>query len=412
MIIRKSKKVSAGIMTCMIAAVMAGCTGKYEQVQVDALENQMVRAVNAKAVSQPVPQPKEPEAGSLETTAAGKPEMVFEEVTDTIYVTGDGVRLRSSADTSVSTNILTSLNKGTSLERTAFNDSWCKVKYQGKDAYIASQFVSTAKPEVAPQASAPAAAGQTAGKQIALDSNWKYAANSAINSGYAVKYESTAANRHGITVCVNAGHGTKGGSGVKTLCHPDGTPKVTGGTTGAGETKAVAVSGGMTFADGTPEHKVTLAMAKVLKDKLLAAGYDVVMIRETEDVQLDNVARTVLANNTSDCHIAVHWDSTTSDKGAFYMAVPDVGSYRAMEPVASTWQKHEALGESMISGLKAAGVKIYSGGSIASDLTQTSYSTVPSAVVELGDKSSDYSAAALDKIGNGLVTGVNQYFGK
>lgn len=53
----------------------------------------------------------------------------------------------------------------------------------------------------------------------------------------------------------------------------------------------------MTFSDGTAESKVTLAMAKVLKDKLLSAGYDVLMIRDGEDVQLDNIARSVIANN-------------------------------------------------------------------------------------------------------------------
>ena len=109
-------------------------------------------------------------------------------------------------------------------------------------------------------------------------------------------------------VCVNAGHGTNGGGSVKTQCHPDGSAKVTGGTTGAGATSAVAVSSGMTFADGTAESKVTLAMAKVLKTKLLNAGYDVLMIRESDDVQLDNIARTVIANNNADCHIALHWD--------------------------------------------------------------------------------------------------------
>ena len=88
-----------------------------------------------------------------------------------------------------------------------------------------------------------------------------------------------------------------GGGSVKTQCHPDGSAKVTGGTTGAGATSAVAVSSGMTFADGTAESKVTLAMAKVLKTKLLNAGYDVLMIRESDDVQLDNIARTVIANN-------------------------------------------------------------------------------------------------------------------
>ena len=56
-------------------------------------------------------------------------------------------------------------------------------------------------------------------------------------------------------------------------------------------------------------------MAKVLKDKLLARGYDVLMIRENDDVQLDNVARTVLANNMADCHIALHWDLRRATKG-------------------------------------------------------------------------------------------------
>lgn len=256
-----------------------------------------------------------------------------------------------------------------------------------------------------------AAASQSTG-EVGLNMDWKYASLSKINSGKAMLYRSEAADRKNKVVCVNAGHGTKGGSSVKTQCHPDGTPKVTSGTTSAGATTAVAVSGGMTFADGTPEAKVTLAMAKVLKEKLLARGYDVLMIREGDDVQLDNVARTVLANNVADCHIALHWDSTKSNKGAFYMSVPNVASYRAMEPVASHWQQHNALGESLVAGLKNAGVKIFSGGSMAMDLTQTSYSTIPSIDIELGDGGSDHSAATLEKLGTGLADGVDAYFAK
>ena len=222
-------------------------------------------------------------------------------------------------------------------------------------------------------------------------------------------YKNGRADRKGKTVCVNAGHGTRGGSSMKTLCHPDGSPKVTGGTTGAGAVYASAISSGMTFADGTPESTVTLAMAKKLKDKLLAEGYDVVMIREEEDVQLDNVARTVIANNTADIHISLHWDSTTSDKGCFFMSVPDHRSYRAMEPVASHWQSHNALGESLVNGLKEKGNKIFSSGTMAMDLTQTSYSTIPSVDIELGDKASDHSDAALEKLADGLVLGIGRY---
>ena len=335
---------------------------------------------------------------------------------ETVYVKATTLNLRVSPAPGAA--VLAAPANGTALKRTGDNGTWSQVEYEGKTCYAASAYLTTEKPaETAAasgqdgQAGASAAASQNAG-EVGLNMAWKYASLSKINSGKAVLYRSEAASRKNKVVCVNAGHGTKGGSSVKTQCHPDGTPKVTSGTTSAGATTAVAVSGGMTFADGTPEAKVTLAMAKVLKDKLLARGYDVLMIRENDDVQLDNVARTVLANNMADCHIALHWDSTKSNKGAFYMSVPNVASYRAMEPVASHWQQHNALGESLVAGLKNAGVKIFSGGSMEMDLTQTSYSTVPSIDIELGDGGSDHSTATLDKLGTGLADGVDAYFGK
>ena len=258
---------------------------------------------------------------------------------------------------------------------------------------------------------APAPVVYEDGGQITLDPSWTYADLSKINSGAAVLYKA-AENRKEIVVGVNAGHGTSGGTKVKTLCHPDGSAKVTGGTTAAGATEAVAVSSGMTFNDGTPESSVTLRMAQVLKEKLLASGYDVLMLRDGDDVQLDNVARTVICNNAADCHIALHWDGDglNYDKGCFYISVPD--GLKSMEPVASHWSEHNALGSALVEGLRAQGAKIHGGGSMSIDLTQTSYSTVPSVDMELGNACSDHSDRALDLLGNGLVQGVNSYFGQ
>ena len=247
--------------------------------------------------------------------------------------------------------------------------------------------------------------------EIGLDPSWQYASFSKINSGKSVLYK-PGENGNGITIAVNAGHGTKGGSSQKTQCHPDGTPKVTSGTTKAGATTAIAVSEGMTFADGTPESTVTFEMAKILKEELLSRGYNVLMIRDGSDVQLDNIARTVIANNVASAHIALHWDSTTADKGAFYMGVPEVDSYRSMEPVASNWKKHEALGKSLINELSSNGTKIFSKGRMEMDLTQTSYSTVPSIDIELGDKTSDHGNDELKKLSKGLADGIDSYFGR
>lgn len=248
------------------------------------------------------------------------------------------------------------------------------------------------------------------GQEIALNDSWQYADHSAIHSGAAVLYRAVD-NRKDITIGVNAGHGTSSGSSVKTLCHPDGSAKTTGGSTSQGATKAAAVSGGMTFQDGTAEKTVTLRMAQIFRDKLLEAGYDVLMLRDGDDVQLDNVARTVICNNMADCHIALHWDGDglTYDKGCFYISVPD--ALKTMEPVASHWQQHDALGEKLVAGLSAEGAVIYKNGHMSIDLTQTSYSTVPSVDMELGNACSDHSDETLSKLADGLLTGVNSYFG-
>ena len=246
-------------------------------------------------------------------------------------------------------------------------------------------------------------------QRVYFDASWQYCDNAVITDGSAVMYKSSA-NPNGIVVAVNAGHGTVGGTTVKTLCHPDGSAKTTGGTTAQGATMAVAVSSGMTFNDGVAESYVTLRMAEILRDALLDEGFDVLMIRDEEDVQLDNVARTVMANNIADCHIALHWDSDglSYDKGCFYIAVPE--ALKSMEPVTSHWQDHNALGEALIGGLKDNGIKLNGQGSMAIDLTQTSYSTIPSVDIELGNSCSDHSDSTLDTLKDGLVQGIKAYF--
>ncbi len=245
-------------------------------------------------------------------------------------------------------------------------------------------------------------------EKIYLDKKWKYADHAKITSGYAVFYKAKK-NRKGIIVGINAGHGTGNVGSTKTLCHPDGSPKVTGGTTRAGSTSAIAVSGGMTFRDGTKESTVTLKMAKILKKKLLAEGYDVLMIRNSKDVQLDNIARTVICNNVADCHIALHWDGDglKYDKGCFYIGVPE--KLKSMKPVKNHWEEHEALGKALIKELEKEKVKINGKGRLAIDLTQTSYSTIPSVDIELGNQSSDHSDKTLETLADGLTRGVKKF---
>ena len=251
----------------------------------------------------------------------------------------------------------------------------------------------------------------TKARLINWNRKWKYAKNSKIHTGHAVLYYAPAKKTKKYTVAINAGHGTTGGSSQKTKCHPDGSPKVTGGSTSAGSIYATSINEG-TSIHGISEASLNLKIAKKLKAKLLSEGYNVLMIRQDKDVQLDNVARTVIANHYADIHLSIHYDSTQSDKGAFFISVPNIRSYRSMEPVKSNYRKHHTLGKSLIKGLKKARVKIYGTGRMALDLTQTSYSTIPSVDIEVGDRDSNTSDKSLNKIAKGLCQGVSYAYKK
>ena len=82
--------------------------------------------------------------------------------------------------------------------------------------------------------------------------------------------------------------------------------------------------------------------------------------------------------------------------------------YSNMYPVSKNWKKHNKLGQNLIWGMKKLGVKIYGNGSMAIDLTQTSYSTIASVDLEVGDKKSNHSGKALKKIADGIVKGMNK----
>ena len=120
-------------------------------------------------------------------------------------------------------------------------------------------------------------------QKIYVDFKAPYATYSIINDGYAVLYKldkNKVSNYKNKVVAVNAGHGTKGGATVKTFSHPDFSPKVTGGANAAGSILSAAVSAGATFENGMTEANANLVVAYALKDKLLNAGYSVLMIIE------------------------------------------------------------------------------------------------------------------------------------
>lgn len=246
-------------------------------------------------------------------------------------------------------------------------------------------------------------------EEVSLNKHWAYASYCASYEDSAYLYRAKK-NRKDIVVAVDAGHGTIFPKGSKTYCHPDKTPKTTGGSTAKGALYVTSAGGGMTFKDGVSEAVATLQEAMILKEMLLDNGYDVLMIRETEKTRLDTITRALIANHYADCHISIHWDGDglDYDKGAFYISVPD--GIKDMYPTSMVWEKNDYLGECLVQGLEEAGTKIYSKRKMAVDLQQTSYSSIPSVDMELGNQCSDHSEKTLKLLAEGLYLGIDRYF--
>lgn len=242
-----------------------------------------------------------------------------------------------------------------------------------------------------------------------MDESWDYADYTAIHND-GVTLHRAQENRKEIVIAIDPGHGTTGAEGKKMYCHPDQSVKTTGGSTAAGAVQANAQSSGMTFRDGTGEGIINLKVSRLVMSSLLESGYDVLMLRDSEKIELDLLARTLIANHYADCHISLHFDGDNLDydKGAFYIAVPD--GIKDMPPVDSMWRDDDRLGECIIQGLNDNGVKIYNDGKLKIDLMQTSYSSIPSVDIELGNQCSDVGDNALQQLANGVLAGINLFY--
>ena len=173
----------------------------------------------------------------------------------------------------------------------------------------------------------------------------------------------------GKTIVIDPGHQAKGNSAQEPI------------GPGASETKAKVAGGTSGVATKRPESQVTLEVSLKLRDALVAQGATVIMVRETQEVDISNAERAAVANNANaSLFIRLHCDgAANSSANGISTLVPAQNQWTA-PIVASSKQAGECVQTALITatGAKNLGVKP------RADLSGFNYCKVPSVLVEMG----------------------------
>ena len=177
---------------------------------------------------------------------------------------------------------------------------------------------------------------------------------------------------------------------------------------GADKTKPMVSSGTEGVVTKRTEYQVNLEVSLKLKSELIARGYDVYMIRETNDVSLSNKKRALMANESgAGILLRIHCNSADSQSanGALTMSPTSSNPYCkviAAECVVSTLCRR--------TGAKNRGV------TQTDEMTGINWSKIPVTIVEMGFMSNpDEDQKLSDRhyqtmLAEGIADGVDRYY--
>ncbi|MBQ5659799.1 MAG: N-acetylmuramoyl-L-alanine amidase, partial [Lachnospiraceae bacterium] len=217
---------------------------------------------------------------------------VYQETDDYIIVTADMLNIRAEDRTDA--RIYIQLPRGEILHRTAYNEQWCEVEYDGGVAYVSVDMVEVTEAPVPETMAETAVTEETAEAAVAAE----------IEETEAV--EEIPFNGH--IVAIDAGCQAKANAEKEPIGPASQTKK------------AKMPEGAVGAATGVKEFELTLTVAKQLQDELKHRGYKVVMIRESHDVNLSQAERSKIANN-SDAEIFIRLSANSMENSSIYGAL-------------------------------------------------------------------------------------------